>query len=347
MSRVRPHGVILCEAGQNKTTDIFERAVERLTAFDGWLLMVGTFEQSLGWYAKLWQDWQWGSEDSKSYSLPSWSNTYYYKKGKNDPKILKLKERVSDTFFSERVEGKPVPPKGLVFPEFRPDIHIRPVEWDPDYPVLIWEDPGYSAVGPHAHAIEVYQYIDGQLRGIDEIYEQQKTTEALIDDYVTRRPWCKALRGPGIELVSDPHYKDQHHSTNSVEEVWKMKTGLVARGERVRIKPGNERLKNLLKTDSAGRPGIVWNGVRCPGILSEFGIVPNPFDGDYHPYMYNVDRHGNIIGDEPLDEYNDAIKATIYGAVVKIGYVANPDRDTVLMKRWSGGVGHGRHGSGH
>ena len=60
--------------------------------------------------------------------------------------------------------------------------------------------------------------------------------------------------------------------------------------------------------------------------------------------MYNVDRHGGIIGDEPVDAYNDGIKATIYGAVLEFGYVANPDRELVQMKRWSGGVGHGRHG---
>jgi hypothetical protein len=215
----------------------------------------------------------------------------------------------------ERIAGKPVPPKGRVFKEFTPDVHIAKHEWDPMEPVYIWEDPGYGGGNIHAHAIEVFQYIMGQLRGIDEVYEHGLTTEDMIDICQTR-PWWKSPKF----LVSDPHYKDQHHSMNSVAEQWMAQTGLRAAGDRIKILPGIERMKSLLKMDPITHLPRITFHPKMVGILSEFGAVPNPFDGQSHVYSWKVDNDGTAYGEVPIDSANDAIKAVIYGAIVLLGY---------------------------
>jgi hypothetical protein len=226
-----------------------------------------------------------------------------------------LEAEHSEEYFMERIAGKPVPPKGRVFKEFTPDIHIVTNEWDPLEPVYIWEDPGYGGAGTHAHALEIFQYIAGQLRGIDEIYEHGLTTEDMID-IAQNRPWWKSPKF----LVSDPHYKDQHHSMNSVAEQWMAQTGLRAAGDRIQILPGIERMKSLLKIDPVTRrPRIVFHP-KMTGVLSEFGAIQNPFDGQSHVYSWKVDNDGVPAGQVPIDAANDGIKAVIYGAVVLLGY---------------------------
>lgn len=175
-------GIVICEAGQCDL-QTYQRAQERVAEKRGWIAMGGTLESSLGWYAKLHQAWQFGDREHRSFSLPSWANTAVFPGGRQDPEILRLERELTEQGFMERVAGVPQPPKGLVFPEFRPDIHVRHVEWAPELPVYMWVDPGYS----DACAYEFFQEVGGQLRGFYEIYERGKIATDIID-IMRRRP---------------------------------------------------------------------------------------------------------------------------------------------------------------
>jgi hypothetical protein len=48
-----------------------------------------------------------------------------------------------------------------------------------------------------------------------------------------------------------------------------------------------------------------------------------------------MDRDGMIVGDEPDDRNNHAIKATIYGLVDRYGFVQSQDRRVIKVKRWN------------
>lgn len=324
-----PNGILGCEASQLEL-ETYHRLQTRLGPKRGWLFMSGTMEGSLGWYPGLVTAWAAPGQEAESFILPSSSNVYMYPGGESDPEIQRLKRELPDDTFQERMMGIPCPPRGLVFPEVRADVHVREVEWVPDEPVHLWEDPGYN----HAHAILAVQVIGGQIRVFDEIYEVGRTTEDLIDHIVAWRPWWKARDWPGIHLVSDPKGKDQHHSTNSVGEIWLEKTGLVARGEKVGINEGTERFKTFLKIDPlSGEPGVVFSP-NCQGILSELGLQLSPLDGQRHVYRWDTDREGNIIGQTPKNMFNDSIKAFIYGCVERFGYVRRERRDRIPVKRW-------------
>ena len=75
----------------------------------------------------------------------------------------------SDEFYMERIQGIPCPPAGLVFGEFRADIHIDyEMEYVKGEPVYIWMDPGYAG----AYAVVAAQEINGQICVFDEVYER-------------------------------------------------------------------------------------------------------------------------------------------------------------------------------
>lgn len=333
ISRQRPHGIIICEAGQVDHM-IFERVYGRVLQGGGWLLMVGTLEGSLGWYPQLSDIWATGTDNKMTFELPAWTNKHLYPGGRQDPKILQIERENSDEYFMERIAGKRVPPRGLVFNEFRSDIHVQDVHYDPEYDLHIWEDPGYGANS--AHALMFAQYVDGQVRIFDEIYDRGILTNEIIHKAMNmpkdRLPayWTN----PHKIVVTDPHYKDQHHSVHSVSDVWRAETGVTPGGERVRIMPGIERLKTFLKPDAlSGRPGLVI-APHCQGILSEFGAALDPFDNkSYHPYRWKEDRYGDVVGTEPEDKYNHAIKAVIYGLIFNWGYAQSQESRVIKVKR--------------
>ena len=319
-----PNGIIGCEASQ-LDLESFHRLRGRCAPKRGWLFLAGTFEGSLGWYPQLFQTWQFGTVDEQSFSLPSYSNRHLYPGGKTDPEILKLKAMASDEFFMERIEGVPSPPQGLVFGEFRPDIHIsEDAKWVKGEPVQIWMDPGYAG----AYAVEVVQEINGQICVIDEIYEQGLITREIIDIAKTR-PWWQDVNSGTIDVAGY-----QHQAMSAPAEIWMEETGLYLSAQKVRINEGTERLKSFLKINpETNAPKLIVNP-SCDGLLSEFGTSPNPFDGQTRAYRWKIDRDGNIVGEQPEDKNNHAVKALIYGLVDKFGYGHLGHKSFIKVKRW-------------
>jgi hypothetical protein len=319
-----PNGILGCEASQ-LDLDTFFRLMGRCAPKRGWMFLSGTFEGSLGWYPQMFTAWASGAEPtSRAFSLPSWTNMHLYPGGMTDPEILRLKEASSDEFFMERIEGKPSPPKGLVFPEFRPDMHISGVEYEPGSPVHLWMDPGYAG----AYAVEVVQVRGEQICVIDEIYEQGLVTDDIID-VARSREWWPDVHFGVIDIAGT-----QHQAMAAPAEVWLAKTGLYLSSQKIRINEGTERLKGWLKVDpKTHAPRIVFS-TKCHGVISEFGSAPNPFDGQTKAYRWKTDREGNIVGEVPEDKYNHGVKAMIYGLIDRFGYGYIENRGRIRVKRW-------------
>ena len=308
-----PSGIIGCEASQLDITAL-ERLLERTAPGAAWLFLSGTMEGSSGWYPALAKAWAVAGPDKAAFKLRSSSNYYVFPGGENDPQLVKIRETLTPTLYQERFEGEPCLPSGVVFPEFRPDLHVANVRYEPGVAVQVWEDPGYGS--DSAHAILAVQVVEGQVRVVDEIYERGKTTETLIRDMVMHRTWYKDFE----TLVDDPHYSTQHHANTSTREIWERVTGKKAKNTRERVKPRIERIKTFLLPASTGAAKLVINPV-CKGLLSEFGMVPNPFDRQEHVYKWRTDRDGTAIGEEPEDKWNHAIEALGRGLVHNFGHV--------------------------
>ena len=319
-----PHGILGCEASQ-LDMETFFRLRGRCAPKRGWMFLAGTFEGSLGWYPQMYTAWAAGADpEAKAYSLPSWTNKYLYPGGREDPEIQRLKEVASDDFYMERIEGKPSPPKGLVFSEFRPDAHVVDVEYVPDVPVHLWMDPGYAG----GYAVEVIQVQGEQIQVIDEIYEVGLVTDEIID-IAKSRPWWPDVKFGVIDIAGN-----QHQAMAAPAEVWLEQAGLYLSSQKVKINEGTERLKGWLKIDPRTHaPRIVFSP-KCIGIMSEFGTAPNPFDGQTRAYRWKTDREGNIVGDTPEDKYNHGVKAIIYGLIDRFGYSYVQGHDRIKVRRW-------------
>ena len=319
-----PHGILGCEASQ-LDMETFFRLRGRCAPKRGWMFLAGTFEGSLGWYPQMYTAWAAGADpEAKAYSLPSWTNKYLYPGGREDPEIQRLKEVASDDFYMERIEGKPSPPKGLVFTEFRPDAHVVDVEYVPDVPVHLWMDPGYAG----GYAVEVVQVQGEQIQVIDEIYEVGLVTDEIID-IAKSRPWWPDVKFGVIDIAGN-----QHQAMAAPAEVWLQQAGLYLSSQKVKINEGTERLKGWLKIDPRTHaPRIVFSP-KCIGIMSEFGMAPNPFDGQTRAYRWKTDREGNIVGDTPEYKYNHGVKAIIYGLIDRFGYSYVQGHDRIKVRRW-------------
>ena len=185
-------------------------------------------------------------------------------------------------------------------------------------------DPGYAG----AYAVEAVQVIGEQLRVIDEVYEQGLVTDDIID-VVRSREWWPDVRFGVIDIAGT-----QHQAMAAPAEVWLDKAGLYLSSQKIRINEGTERLKGWLKVDpKTHAPRIVFNP-KCHGIMSEFGMAPNPFDGQTKAYRWKTDREGNIVGDIPEDKYNHGVKAVVYGLIDRFGYGYVEGRDRIHVKRW-------------
>ena len=319
-----PHGILGCEASQ-LDMETFFRLRGRCAPKRGWMFLSGTFEGSLGWYPQMFTAWAAGADpEARAYSLPSWTNKYLYPGGREDPEIQRLKEVASDDFYMERIEGKPSPPKGLVFTEFRPDQHVVDVEYVPDVPVHLWMDPGYAG----GYAVEVVQVQGEQIQVIDEIYEVGLVTDEIID-IAKSRPWWPDVKFGVIDIAGN-----QHQAMAAPAEVWLEQAGLYLSSQKVKINEGTERLKGWLKIDPRTHaPRIVFSP-KCIGIMSEFGMAPNPFDGQTRAYRWKTDREGNIVGEVPEDKYNHGVKAIIYGLIDRFGYSYVQGHDRIKVRRW-------------
>jgi len=304
-----PDGIIVAEVAQISHIE-YQRLRDRTAEKRGWLVGTGTFEGSLGWYPEMWKLYQLPGQPGKSFSLPSWSNRVVYPGGIDDPEIQRLQSLYSDDYFQERFGGVPAPPRGLVFPECRALTHVREMAIE-DSPVYLWVDPGYAG----AYAVEVVQIADDTVRVVDEIYEQGLVTEQIID-IAFMKPWWKLVAGGVVDIAAR-----QHQAMPAVVEVWREKAKLNLSSQRIEEPEGRERLHTFLTVNPIDHEPRLLVNAHCHGLLSEFGLSPNPFTHEAAPYRWREDRQGNVVGQHPDDRHNHGIKALTYGLIDRFGFV--------------------------
>ena len=139
-----PNGIMVCEGGL-VAFEAYKRVSERAAPKRAWVFLNGTVEFSVGWWVEKVKQWSVANtEGGKSWILPSWTNKTFYPGGREDPEIKRLENEHSHEWFMERCGGEPCPPSGLVFKDFRMELHVGDYPFDPALPCFIWIDPGYA-----------------------------------------------------------------------------------------------------------------------------------------------------------------------------------------------------------
>jgi len=306
IGREAPDGVIVCEAAQipyGAILKLYGRAAERRAP----ILFSGTFEGSLGWYPDTFSRWQAGTDDARSFSLPTWSNTISFPGGREDPEIKKLEASYPPDLFMERFGAVPCPPATLVFKEFSYGVHVKECPLD-DGPVELAVDPGYAG----AYAVEVVQERDGEVFTIDEVYRRGAVAAEVIAE-CEQREWWDQVRGGVIDVAGK-----QHQGLPSHIEIW-ASAGVYLRANAVGIEDGINRFRTFLRDPGTGEPRIFFDaGLRSGtdaagfpvGVLAEFGLYRYPEVGENRP-----------IRELPIDRDNHGLKALGYWLYDRYGPV--------------------------
>jgi len=322
----KPDGIGICEAGKCQKMAI-DRLVGRASAYDAFMVLSGTFEQSEQWY----HDWyRLGQVPDngirlESFSLPTWENTANYPGGRNDPKIKEMEDFLyAPDYFLERCAAVPVPPSGLILKGLDPTRHIDPkLTYDPNRgPVFLWVDPGYGG----AYAVEVFQFEGQRVFGIDEVYEPGLTTEEMIG-LCKKRPWWSVVARKGVIDFAGK----QHQASESVIEQW-------WRLERIKLEPpcpkGMDRPRPVKVYEaieriqtSLHRDQIVLSP-RMRGALKEANIGEGPVPG-MTPWKFKTGLEGTVIDRNSTMGFNHAWMAIAYGLLDHFGFV----------ERTTGGLG--------
>lgn len=312
IARMAPDVIIGAEVGTWSEL-LFQRVVGRLAEKRGWLWASGSFEQSTGWLVDTHHRWQApNDEDGVSFSIRSWENKVIYPGGYEDPEMRRLRAMYPEYLFQQRFAGLPSQPKGLVFSDFTSEHISREAVYDPDRPVQVWIDPGFKS----AYAVLAVQLRGDVVDVIDEIYEQDKTSQEIIS-IAMRRPWWRPHRGV-IDVAGT-----QHHAARSAEEVWR-EAGVRLSYQKLRVEDSIDRVRSLLRARPEDKTPQLRVNPSCRGLISEMGQGPVPFAGR-GPWAYKLDRAGNIMSDVPDERNNDACKALAYGLVDNFGYVEHSE----------------------
>ena len=326
----RPDVIVSDETAQSPN-EIFYKLLERATEKRAPVIMTGTFESSLGWYADTWERWQ-GSNPERgvSFSLPTWSNRRMYPGGRSDPALLEVEGSMPADLFQERYGGIPCKPVGLVFKEFDRKKHLKPLAelFNPALPVEIWCDPA-----THCYPILFVQIqADGKtVHILDEIYAKDRIAQQIIPE-VIETPWWKHSCKEGVMDIAGTF---RAGANTSQLEVWATEL---------------ERLK---------QHAINWKSTKIFDALDWYDAIHLRLNGD-DPLLLiadhlndRIDGNGNangIVGElkthrwpdraetaslprRPVKRNEDALSALGYGFLVHFGPVVERAKHNRRVKR--------------
>jgi hypothetical protein len=307
-----PNAILMVEAGQ-QTYETYQKVVERALEHNAKVIMSGTFEGALSWYADLFERWQGPNpEGGKSFSIPSWSNTYKFPGGRTDPKIVALETAINDdALFMERCGAVPYKPSGLVFKKFDRSIHVARCDFNPDWPIEIAIDPA-----KHTYAVEAVQWFGPKVRVIDEIYLHGTIAQDVIP-IVMDRPWWKHVKQNAGTI--DNAGKQQQGNKSQVQ-IWQEMAGVTLRSHYVFQPDGIDVLKlRLQERDEDDCPLLQFDfrlnstkahDGRANGVIAEMGL-----------FKWKDWKEGHNQTAQPVDANNDGCKALWYWLYDRYGPV--------------------------
>lgn len=167
-----------------------------------------------------------------------------------------------------------------------------------DAEVEIAVDPGWE----HGYAVLAIVKHKDAILVIDEVYEQMKTGEEVINE-CRARPWWPRVKRGVIDRAGT-----QHQMNMSEHEKWRKLAGLTLRYVFVPIPDGISRYRTFLFDPSNGRPRL-YVSPQCDNFIWE-----------HSNYRYPQYREGRAMRELPIDAANHAIKALTYYIVVNYGF---------------------------
>lgn len=326
----RAPDVFLATEANQSPAGIVAKAAERTLEKNGRILISGTLEKSEPWYAERWERWQGPNpEGARSFSMPSWSNTFLFPGGREDPKIKEMEALINDpALFLERCAAIPCKPSGLVHGTYETKKHIKQIEYNDRLPVELAVDPA-----THTYAIEVVQWetlpvyrwlerLEREPKGltreqlnemrtmmyvIDEVYLHNVIDQQVIP-LVKAKPYYKHIRGGVIDTAGT-----HRNATKSQQQVWIDETGgqVTLRSRYVFIEQSINAMNLILRNDPYIGVPLIQFSDRMTTTIAEDGR-PNGVRAEFGLYRYPPYVTGRAERPKPIDSSNDGIKALSY-----------------------------------
>ncbi len=352
----RPLAIAVCEGAQIQFT-AYTRLRSRLLEHRAPMCMSGSLEHNQSWWVDLLKNWAspavYLNQGRRSWVMKTEDNAVIYDTPEGRQELEEARRDLTEDEFNRRHMGIPAPVRGIVFPDFNTEVHVREVPWEPETPVWLAIDPGISgpAAGGSAYAI-LACHLPGNgkpLRVFDNIYVDNITEQVIIQSILqnpahahwNERPywWGNSI---SIQGVIDRAGKQRAGAHEPSIEVWQKLTDLQLfyTKESIPIPDQIRRYESFLRVNAHGEPGLIMDAY-CTGLMSEHGGCPNPLRPDAHDclYRWDVAPDGTTRRDSPRDRFNDAIKALTYLMVYHYSYATAPGPKNKVLKvtrNWDG-----------
>jgi hypothetical protein len=139
--------VLMVEAGRQRRRTWGQYIRPALSDKRGWALFSGVPEGPSE-HSLLYALWQRGQSERnkqwRSWRMPSWTNTIVFPGGRNDPEILEAEDDLTEDEFRRQYGAEFVEHAGAVMSEWDDEIHLRDLDFNPDWPLYAGVDYGFT-----------------------------------------------------------------------------------------------------------------------------------------------------------------------------------------------------------
>lgn len=301
-----PDVVIVCEPGQ---IDNLKRVIQlihgRLSEKRGLLIIAGTSDQSSEEWFELWSQWARPNlEGYRSFSIPTWQNTYKYPRGRKELTFESYERQYGHEALMAHYGGQPAPPYNLVLRGFwNEKVHVQPdLVWQPNRPTEIAIDPNYAA--PNAYTVECIQWDleTGDIFLVDEVSESGLNHDA-VKAIVAEREWFRYVTGGTIDPFAEGNVLGNYvpstywlplplrhdHRPRVATTVQALKEAMALRSDGsagFHVAPRCERFRREAakwRNDKYGRPEKPWcDALKATGywLVDRYAVERTPGWGD-------------------------------------------------------------------
>lgn len=289
--------VLLVEAGRLKRSMFTQYIRPALSDKRGWSLMTGVPEIATD-ISLLYWGYMRGQDPNRrpwgSWKMPSWTNNVVFPGGRTDEEILEAEEDLTEDEFRRQYGGEFVDKVGRVMQEWDDDVHLRSLKYNPDRPLYLAVDYGYT--NPF---VVLFIQVDehGTIYVIDEFRRTLRDTTDVCEE-LKSHPWINHV----VAFYPDPAEPDD---TATMQKLLRIPARQNTGGElktrlaliRGKLKPGPERTPSgLIIPYEARKPSMYLDRNRCTELAWEMregyrwpehksdtkNDTENPMDKDNH-----------------------------------------------------------------
>ena len=207
-------GVIFAEAAKLKPSIWHKYLRPTLADKRGFALMTSTPEGK-NWFYEMWQRGQANKNNWWSIRMPSWSNPFLFPEGRNDPEILDMSDGMTEEKFKQEIGAEFTEFVGQVFKDWDEEYHVTDVQYDPNLPVDIATDYGFT--NPNV-ALFIQTDTWDNVRVIGEYYRRNRRDEEFASD-VLEDPKLGPLARKARHLYPDP---EDPGATATLSQKWQV-----------------------------------------------------------------------------------------------------------------------------